>query len=96
MPTPSPNTKPSRPASRVADYVHKTMPTFIYMDDYQTFVGSAQLDEVQKHEKGRIANQIMTQLGQPGFTSVDKGTVTSFRKVIDAINTVVDKWHQKH
>jgi predicted ATP-dependent endonuclease of OLD family len=38
------------PLMRVVDYVHKHMPTFIYMDDYRTFVGSAQLDEVQKHK----------------------------------------------
>jgi len=39
----------STPLMRVVDYVHKIMPTFIYMDDYRTFVGSAQLDEVQRH-----------------------------------------------
>ena len=38
------------PLLRVVDYVHEHMPTFIYMDDYQSFVGSAQLDEVQKHK----------------------------------------------
>ena len=39
----------STPLMRVVDFVHRTMPTFIYMDDYRTFVGSAQLDEVQRH-----------------------------------------------
>lgn len=39
------------PMMRVVDWVHKHLPTFIYMDDYRTFVGSAQLDEVQKHRK---------------------------------------------
>lgn len=38
------------PLLRVVDYIHKHMPTFVYMDDYRTFVGSAQLDEVQKHK----------------------------------------------
>jgi predicted ATP-dependent endonuclease of OLD family len=38
------------PLMRVVDYVHHHMPTFIYMDDYRMFVGSAQLDEVQRHK----------------------------------------------
>ena len=38
---------------RVVDFVRKHMPTFIYMDDYRTFVGSAQLDEVQKHRNNK-------------------------------------------
>jgi hypothetical protein len=39
------------PLLRVVDIVHDCLPTFIYMDDHRTFVGSAQLDDVLKHKK---------------------------------------------
>ncbi len=39
------------PLLRVVDIVHEFLPTFIYMDDHRTFVGSAQLDDVLKHKK---------------------------------------------
>src|SRR5690606_4088126 len=39
------------PLLRVVDIVHECLPTFIYMDDHRTFVGSAQLDDVLKHKK---------------------------------------------
>lgn len=38
------------PLLRVVDVVHECLPTFIYMDDHRTFVGSAQLDDVLKHK----------------------------------------------
>jgi predicted ATPase len=38
------------PLLRAVDIVHEIMPTFIYMDDHRTFVGSAQLDDVLKHK----------------------------------------------
>lgn len=39
------------PLLRVVDVVHDCLPTFIYMDDHRTFVGSAQLDDVLKHKR---------------------------------------------
>ena len=43
------------PISKIMGFAEEQMPTFIYMDDYRTFVGSAQLDEIQKHKnEGRL------------------------------------------
>jgi predicted ATP-dependent endonuclease of OLD family len=39
------------PLLKVVDLVHRVMPTFVYMDDHRTFVGSAQLDDVLKHKE---------------------------------------------
>ena len=36
--------------SKVHEYVHNHLPTFIYMDDYRTFRGTAQLDEIKSHQ----------------------------------------------
>ena len=47
------------PMSKIMDFVGEQMPTFIYMDDYRTFIGSAQLDEIQKHK-----NEDRLQLGE--------------------------------
>ncbi len=43
------------PLLQVVDIVHRILPTFVYMDDHRTFVGSAQLDDVLKHKQ---ANQM--------------------------------------
>ena len=39
------------PMQRVVDFIHARMPTFVYMDDYRTFRGAAQLDEVLKRKQ---------------------------------------------
>ena len=44
--------------------------------------------------KGRVAKRIMTELSKSDLAAVDKDTVASFRKVIDAVNQVVAKWKQ--
>ena len=36
--------------SKVHEYVRNHLPTFIYMDDYRTFKGTAQLDEIKSHQ----------------------------------------------
>jgi predicted ATPase len=41
------------PLLSVVDYVHERLPTFVYMDDYRTFIGSAQLDDVLKHKNAK-------------------------------------------
>lgn len=38
------------PMQRVIDLIHKRLPTFVYMDDYKIFRGSAQLDEVKQRK----------------------------------------------
>lgn len=48
----------STPLLRVVDFVHNQMPTFVYMDDHRTFVGSAHLDDVLKHKKsGQLSDE---------------------------------------
>ncbi len=44
--------------------------------------------------KGRVAKRIMTDLGKSGLSAVYEDTVSSFRKVINAVNAVVAKWKQ--
>ena len=36
--------------SKVHEYVIEHLPTFIYMDDYRTFRGTARLDEIKSHQ----------------------------------------------
>lgn len=43
----------SAPLLRMVELVHAQLPTFIYMDDFRTFVGAAQLDEVLKHQQAK-------------------------------------------
>ena len=38
------------PQSKAHEYVRTHLPTFIYMSDYRTFRGTAQLDEIQKRK----------------------------------------------
>ena len=38
--------------SQVREYVTNHLPTFIYMDDYRAFSGTAQLDEIQARREG--------------------------------------------
>ena len=68
------------PLLQVVDLVHRVMPTFVYMDDHRTFVGSAQLDEVLKHKQaGKLSaeeetiNVIMDMAGLVLEDEVRKG-----------------------
>ena len=36
--------------SKLHEYVRNNLPTFIYMDDYRAFRGTARLDEIQSHQ----------------------------------------------
>ena len=42
------------PMQEIEKFVEEKMPKFIYMDDYRTFVGSAQLNEIQTHRDASI------------------------------------------
>lgn len=98
------------PLLRVVDYVHKQMPTFVYMDDYRTFVGSAQLDEVQKHKREKKLNpeeetiiMIMDMAGLNLDDEVVKGNENDREQRMldmnDASNTLTelisDRWSQR-
>jgi predicted ATP-dependent endonuclease of OLD family len=100
----------STPLMRVVDYVHKTMPTFIYMDDYRTFVGSAQLDEIKNHrETGKLRPEeetivmIMKMAGLDLDEEVEKGGEDDREQRMldmnDASNTLTklisDRWSQR-
>ncbi|HEY1791266.1 MAG TPA: AAA family ATPase [Verrucomicrobiae bacterium] len=39
------------PLSEAVDFIHSWLPTFVYMDDYRIFNGSAQLDEILERKK---------------------------------------------
>ncbi len=98
------------PLLRVVDYVHKHMPTFVYMDDYRTFVGSAQLDEVQKHKKEKKLKpeeetiiMIMNMAGLDLDDEVSKGNEEDREQRMldmnDASNTltelIAERWSQR-
>lgn len=98
------------PLLRVVDYVHECLPTFIYMDDHQIFVGSAQLDEVLKHKtekKLRPEDEtiivIMKMSGLALEEEVKKGQADDREQRIldmdDASNTltalIADRWSQR-
>lgn len=49
------------PVRRVIDTVHEWLPTFIYMDDYKIFSGSAQLNQVkQRMDKNQLTDDDRT------------------------------------
>lgn len=98
------------PLIRVVDFVHECLPTFIYMDDHRTFVGSAQLDEVLKHKKEKKLTPeeetiivIMEMSGLVLEDEVKKGDAEDREQRIldmnDASNTltslIADRWSQR-
>lgn len=98
------------PLMRVVDYVHNHMPTFIYMDDYRMFVGSAQLDEVQSHKNAKILKpdeetiiMIMNMAGLDLDEEVEKGHQEDREQRMldmnDASNTLTEliseRWSQR-
>lgn len=49
------------PIRQAVERVHSWLPTFIYMDDYKVFSGSAQLDQVkQRRVQGRLTDEDRT------------------------------------
>ncbi|NPV69847.1 MAG: AAA family ATPase [Firmicutes bacterium] len=48
---------------KAREYILKHMPAFVYMSDYQTFTGSAQLDQVkQRKDRGELSQEDRTLL----------------------------------
>ena len=103
-------TEKKTPRVRVIDYVRNQMPTFIYMDDYRAFVGSAQLDEVQKHKNEtnlkpdeETTIMIMNMAGLDLDEEVAKGNEDDREQRMldmnDASNTLTelisDRWSQR-
>lgn len=98
------------PLLRVVDIVHDCLPTFIYMDDHRTFVGSAQLDDVLKHKKEKRLSSaeetiivIMEMAGLDLEDEVKKGGAEDREQRVldmnDASNTltslIAESWSQK-
>ena len=98
------------PLLRVVDEVHERLPTFIYMDDHRTFVGSAQLDDVLKHKKEKKLSPeeetivvIMEMSGLNLEEEVKKGGLEDREQRIldmnDASNTltsiIAERWSQR-
>lgn len=49
--------------SKAHEYIIKRLPTFIYMDDYRSFTGTARLDEVKaRKDQGRLTEEDKTLL----------------------------------
>lgn len=101
----------AKPPSRQAiDTVHEWLPTFIYMDDYKIFTGSAQLDQVkQRKERNQLTDEdrtiilIMEMAGLSLDEEVNKGTQLDREQRIldmnDASQTLTEeiahRWTQK-
>jgi len=98
------------PLLRVVDIVHEYLPTFIYMDDHRTFVGSAHLDDVLKHKKEKKLTPeeetiivIMEMSGLDLDEEVKKGAASDREQRIldmnDASNTlttlIAERWSQR-
>lgn len=98
------------PLLQVVDFVHHRMPTFVYMDDHRTFVGSAQLDEVLKHKQSNqlsaeeeTINVIMEMAGLVLEDEVRKGAEENREQRIldmnDASQTltslIAERWSQR-
>lgn len=86
------------------------LPTFIYMDDYRIFTGSAQLDQVQQRFKKNQATDedytirlIMEQAGLDVDEEVEKGNAADReQRMLDMndasltlTNEIADRWSQK-
>ena len=98
------------PLMLVTDVVHELLPTFVYMDDYKAFAGSAQLDKVQERRNAKKATGadetialIMNMAGLDLDEEVKKGNAADREQRIldmnDASRTltllIADRWSQK-
>lgn len=94
----------------IVDAVHERLPTFIYMDDYRRFCGTAQLDDVKKRKEGNRLTaedetlvQIMEMSGLDLDAEVEKGEAENReqRKLdmndasVTLTNLIADRWTQK-
>ena len=98
------------PVRRAIDTVHEWLPTFIYMDDYKIFSGSAQLHQVKERqdqnkltEEDRTIILIMEMAGLNLDEEVKKGNYADKEQRMldmnDASQTltkeIADRWTQK-
>ena len=98
------------PFQRAVDTSHEWLPTFIYMDDYRIFKGSAQLDQVQQRiNKNQPSDEdytirlIMEQAGLDIDEEVVKGNAQDReQRMLDMndasltlTNEIADRWSQK-
>nr|VFK57294.1 MAG: AAA ATPase domain-containing protein [Candidatus Kentron sp. TC] len=98
------------PLRQAIDTVHEWLPTFIYMDDYRIFTGSAHLDQVQQrfHQKKPTDGDytirlIMEQAGLDLEEEVEKGNAQDREQrrydLDDASETLTrelaNRWSQK-
>jgi len=102
--------KTEPPFRRAVDMAHEWLPTFIYMDDYRIFTGSAQLDQVQQRfKKNQPTDEdytirlIMEQAGLDIDEEVEKGNAQDReQRMLDMndasltlTNEIADRWSQK-
>ena len=98
------------PLRRAIDTAHEWLPTFIYMNDYRIFTGTAQLDQVQQRfKKNQPTDEdytirlIMEQAGLDVDEEVEKGNATDReQRMLDMndasltlTNEIADRWSQK-
>ena len=98
------------PLQRVIDTVRKWLPTFIYMDDYRIFTGTAHLDEVQQRlNEGQPTDQdytirlIMKQAGLDLDEEVKRGNAPDREQRMLGMNNagltltkkIAHRWSQK-
>jgi predicted ATP-dependent endonuclease of OLD family len=58
--------------SKVDDYLIEHLPTFIYMDDYRAFSGTAHLDDIKtRRDSGRLTEEDKTFLTILGLSNLD-------------------------
>ena len=67
--------------SKVHEYVRNHLPTFIYMDDYRTFRGTVQLDEIQSRQSNnRLTEEDKTFLAILSLSGLDLDKLVRFGK----------------
>lgn len=102
--------KTEPPLRRAIDTAHEWLPTFIYMDDYRIFAGSAHLDEVQQRfsknqpkDEDYTIRLIMEQAGLDLDEEVEKGKAQDReQRMLDMndasltlTNEIAHRWSQK-
>jgi len=102
--------KTDPPLRRALDTAHEWLPTFIYMDDYRIFTGTAQLDQVQQRFKNNKPTDedytirlIMEQAGLDVDEEVAKGNAPDReQRMLDMndasltlTNEIAHRWSQK-
>lgn len=98
------------PFCHAIDIVQKWLPTFIYMDDYKIFSGSAQLNQVkERKDQNRLTDEdrtiilIMEMAGLNLDETIKKGNqADKEQRILDMndasqtlTNEIVDRWSQK-